>query len=106
MLWPSCAYMTDRLKRDRLAPGIDSSTPVVVLRLAREVFPHGSLGVVRTLGRLGVRTWAFHDDHWAPAVFSRYDAGKLVVRLDALAPIATLAYLRKLSHAHGKPAIL
>jgi D-aspartate ligase len=87
-------------------PLVETSTPVVVLRLVRGLFPHGSLGVVRTLGRLGVPAWGFHDDRWAPAAFSRYDHGKLTVQLDAASPAAAVAYLLALGHRLGTRAIL
>jgi D-aspartate ligase len=85
---------------------VDTSTPVVVLRLVRGSFPHGSLGVVRTLGRLGVATLGFHDDRWAPAAFSRYDRGKLVVQLDSSDAAAAVAYLLELGRGLGTRSIL
>ena len=35
---------------------------------------HGGLGIVRSLGRLGVTVFAVHRDRFAPAKFSRYAA--------------------------------
>jgi D-aspartate ligase len=85
---------------------IDTTTPVVVLRLVRGSFPHGSLAVVRTLGRLGVPVLAFHDDRWAPAAFSRYDQGRLVVRLDTADQAAAITYLLDLGCSLGVRSIL
>ncbi len=87
--------------------GVDTTTPVVVLKLARGLFPHGGLSAVRSLGRLGAAIYGFHDDRWAPAAFSRFDRGKLVVQLDASAPAAALAYLSNLSRDLGvRPVLL
>jgi predicted ATP-grasp superfamily ATP-dependent carboligase len=45
-----------------------------------ETFHHGGLGVVRTLGRLGVDSYGVHDSPRAPAAWSRYAKGKFVYR--------------------------
>jgi D-aspartate ligase len=87
-------------------PGVDTSTPVVVLKVMRGLFPHGGLNVVRTLGRLGVPVWGFHDDRWAPAALSRYDRGRLIVQLNALAPASALAYLAALGRRLRTRSIL
>jgi len=56
--------------------GIDTSTPAVVLKLDPNVFHHGGLGVIRSLGRLGVAVHAIHEDPLAPAASSRYLRGR------------------------------
>jgi len=85
---------------------VDTSSPVVVLRLVRGLFPHGSLGVVRTLGRLGIPALGFHDDRWAPAALSRYDRGKLLVLLDPSAQVKSLQYLSRLGRELGCRSML
>lgn len=54
----------------------DTSTPAVVLKLDPNVFHHGGLGVIRSLGRLGVPVHVVHEDLLAPAAVSRYVAGR------------------------------
>jgi D-aspartate ligase len=49
---------------------VDTSTPAVVLKLDSNVFHHGGLGVIRTLGRWGVPVRAVHEDVLAPAAAS------------------------------------
>jgi D-aspartate ligase len=51
-----------------------------VLKLVPETFHHGGLGVVRTLGRLGIDSYGVHDSTRAPAAWSRYAKGKFVYR--------------------------
>src|SRR2546423_13643 len=46
----------------------DTTTPVVVLGC----FRHGGLGIVHSLGRLGVPVYGIHTDRWTPAFFSKY----------------------------------
>src|SRR4029077_5020779 len=55
----------------------DVSTPVVVLR-GVESASHGALGVLRSLGRLGVPVYAVACHPRTAAFFSRYCAGKHV----------------------------
>jgi predicted ATP-grasp superfamily ATP-dependent carboligase len=49
-----------------------------MLKLVPELYHHGGLAVVRTLGRMGVPVYAVHDSRTAPAAFSRYGAGRFV----------------------------
>ncbi len=55
----------------------DTSTPAVVLKFDQNVMHHGSLGVIRSLGRLGVPVYGVHEGPWAPAASSRYLPGPL-----------------------------
>lgn len=56
----------------------DTRVPALVLKL----YGQGSLGAVRTLGRLGVEVHGVHDDPGAPAAGSRYCRGLLRWNLD------------------------
>ena len=56
---------------------IDTSTPAVVLKFDPNVMHHGGLGVIRSLGRMGVPVYGVHEGPWAPAANSRYLAGRL-----------------------------
>jgi D-aspartate ligase len=51
---------------------LDTSTPALVLGC----FRHGPLAILRSLGRLGVKVYALHDDPRTPSFFSRYCSGK------------------------------
>ena len=44
----------------------DWSTPAVVLKFDQNALHHGSLGVIRSLGRLGVPVYGVHEGAWAP----------------------------------------
>jgi len=54
----------------------DVSTPAVVLKFDPNMLHHGGLGVIRSLGRLGVPVYGVHEGRWAPAAGSRYLAGR------------------------------
>src|ERR1035441_6827420 len=55
---------------------VDLSTPAVVLKFDPNVMHHGGLGVIRSLGRLGVPVYGVHEGPWAPAANSRYLQGR------------------------------
>jgi predicted ATP-grasp superfamily ATP-dependent carboligase len=55
---------------------VDLSTPAVVLKFDPNVMHHGGLGVIRSLGRLGVPVYGVHEGPWAPAANSRYLRGR------------------------------
>src|SRR5450755_5096721 len=57
-------------------PDLDTSTPAVVLKLDPNVMHHGGLGVIRSLGRLGVPVYGVHEGPLAPAANSVYLRGR------------------------------
>ena len=81
------------------------SLPVLILQRAGGTFQHGVLGIVRSLGRLGVRVHIVHQDRRNPAAVSRYcRGGVLPCALDAPDEIV-LERLLEFGRRQG-PAIL
>jgi D-aspartate ligase len=76
-----------RNERARRVPpalaGIETGTPAVVLKLDPNVLHHGGLGVIRSLGRLGVPVYGVHESAHAPAAGSRYLRGRYIWSPDA-----------------------
>jgi D-aspartate ligase len=62
---------------------VDSSTPILILGLARGAFHHGALGIARSAGRLGIPVHRIALERLAPAAFSRYSRGWSVLGRDA-----------------------
>jgi len=54
------------------------SLPVLILQRAGGTLQHGVLGIVRSLGRLGVRVHLVHHDRRTPAAASRFCRGGVV----------------------------
>jgi D-aspartate ligase len=54
------------------ARGIDTTTPVVILKMTTNLVQHGVLGVVRSAGRWGIPVHWVHNEDAAPAAYSRY----------------------------------
>jgi predicted ATP-grasp superfamily ATP-dependent carboligase len=81
------------------------SLPVLIFQRAGGAFQHGVLGIVRSLGRLGVRVHLVHQDERTAAAVSRYCRGG-VVHCPADAPDdVALERLVEFGRRHG-PAIL
>lgn len=85
---------------------VDADTPAVVLKFDPNVMHHGGLGVIRSLGRAGVRVYAVHEDELAPAASSRYLRGRVLWRPDAADVDRVLAGLSRLAQIIGRPAVL
>lgn len=64
----------------REAPSYDTTVPALTLKVGEYVLHHGGLGIVRTLGRVGVSVYGVHEDRFAPAGLSRYTTGRFVWR--------------------------
>lgn len=86
--------------------GIDTSTPAVVLKLDPNVLHHGGLGVIRSLGRLGVPVYGVHEGPWAPAASSRYLRGRCFWQPDPDDAGRIQAGLLRLAQRIGRPAVL
>jgi predicted ATP-grasp superfamily ATP-dependent carboligase len=65
------------MDRSRLPP-FDVETPVLVLKIGAYDLHHGSLGIVRSLGRVGVPVYAILDGRLAPMALSRHLRGGFV----------------------------
>ena len=66
-----------------------SANPVVILRSGH----HGGLGIVRSLGRLGVPVYCVDTDRWEPAFSSRYCRGRFVLNIESDPPEESIARL-------------
>jgi predicted ATP-grasp superfamily ATP-dependent carboligase len=87
-------------------PDCDTSTPAVVLKLDPNVMHHGGLGVIRSLGRLGVPVYGVHEGPWAPAANSVYLHGRCFWKPNPGETDQVLAGLSELAGRIGRPAVL
>jgi D-aspartate ligase len=81
---------------------VQNSTPVVVLKLSH----HLGLGLVRSLGRLGITMYGIDQDRWAPGMNSRYCHETFIWDVDKASPEATAQYLLKIGKKIGKRSLL
>ncbi len=80
----------------------DSPTPVVVLVCHH----HVGIGIMRSLGRLGVPVYGIEGDRCSPALCSRYCRGKFLWDLHTATSDEALAYLTRVSQQLGRRALL
>jgi D-aspartate ligase len=88
------------------AAAADTSTPAVVLKLDPNVMHHGGLGVIRSLGRLGVPVYAVQESPLAPAASSRYLTGRYFWTPGPDDADRITAGLTALARRIGRPAVL
>jgi D-aspartate ligase len=86
--------------------GVDTGTPAVVLKFDPNVMHHGGLGVIRSLGRLGVPVYGVHEGRWAPAASSRYLSGRWYWRPSPEDAERVRAGLLQLARRIAQPAVL
>jgi D-aspartate ligase len=85
---------------------VTGSTPAVVLKFDPNVMHHGGLGIIRSLGRLGVPVYGVHEGPWAPAANSRYLRGRFFWQPDPEDVERVQAGLLRLGERIGEPAVL
>jgi D-aspartate ligase len=78
----------------------------VVLKFDPNVMHHGGLGVIRSLGRLGVPVYGVHEGRWAPAASSRYLSGRWYWRPSPEDAERVRAGLLQLARRIAQPAVL
>ena len=77
-------------------------TPVVVLQSEH----HGGLGIVRSLGRLGIPIYCVDAARWQPAFSSRYCRGSFVGNIDRGTPAESVSSLLEVGRKLGARPIL
>jgi predicted ATP-grasp superfamily ATP-dependent carboligase len=80
----------------------DISIPVVILR----AHGHGALGILRSLGRLGVAAYVVDPDPMAPAFISRYCQRKFVYDIENGSAQRSVQYLLDVARKLGQRSIL
>lgn len=60
------------------APCFDTTVPLLVFKTGSNAIHHGTLGVIRSLGRAGVPVYAVVEDGFTPACASRWLTGHFV----------------------------
>lgn len=80
----------------------DTSTPVLVLNVAS----HGSLGILRSLGRLGVPIHVVDAEPHRPAMFSKYCRRAFAWNFDSASADHSINFLLSVSNQIGRRSIL
>jgi predicted ATP-grasp superfamily ATP-dependent carboligase len=80
--------------------------PALVLNVGRLVLHHGGVGIIRSLGRMGVPVYATVEHRWTPAAVSRYLAGAFVWDTRGLEATRFLAGMRLIGKQINRRAVL
>lgn len=83
-----------------------SPSPVLVLKTGHYVSHHGGLGIIRSLGMLGVPVFSVVEDHLAPTAFSKYLTGTFVWDTRDLPRSRLLEELEKIGRLLKLPTVL
>jgi predicted ATP-grasp superfamily ATP-dependent carboligase len=81
---------------------MNHATPVVILRSGH----HGGLGIVRSLGRLGVPVYSVDADWWEPALTSRYCRGRFLLDTENLPAEESIPRILEIGRKIGGRPIL
>src|SRR6185437_410952 len=92
---------TDRTSKHTIG-NIDNSTPAVVLKSVA----HGGLGIVRSLGRLGIPAYTIEASPWTPAIYSRYNRGVVKLDVETASAEQSLERLHELAERLGTKSVL
>jgi predicted ATP-grasp superfamily ATP-dependent carboligase len=84
----------------------DTSTPVLIFNRAGQTLHHGTLGIIRTLGRLGLSVYSVVENSFTPAALSRYLAEAFVWKTAGLGAEDLRASLAEIGRRLSRPAIL
>lgn len=88
-------------------PQLDRSVPALVLKVGQYPVHSGGLGVIRTLGRLGVPVYAITEPGLTPAVASRYCTAAFVWRATGQEePVELVAKLCEVGELIGRQAVV
>lgn len=98
------------MEAEREAPSpatVDTSVPALIVKIGHYPLHHGGVGAIRSLGRLGVPTYAVTEDRFVPAAFSRYLRGRFDWPTTGTeAPEHLVAGLLNIGRRIGRPTIL
>jgi predicted ATP-grasp superfamily ATP-dependent carboligase len=89
-----------------MATALDTRVPVLVFTMSSYDLQHGTLGVVRSLGRMGVRVYPVVGGRFTPVALSRYSAGSLVWKPYRECDEQVVHGLGTLGKRLGRPTIL
>lgn len=80
--------------------------PVLILKTGYYALHHGGLGIIRSLGTLGVPVSTVIEDHFAPAAASKYLKGTFVWDTSNLSRSQMLAGLQRIGRQLNLPTVL
>ena len=110
-------YQSSPLTRSTEKPFLDATPsignsnsrkalPALILKIGHYPLHHGGLGIIRSLGKLGVPVYTVIEDRFAPAAASRYLTGAFVWNARDLVPSQILAGLANIGRRLNRRTLL
>ena len=87
-------------------PVFDTTVPALVLKMDSYALHHGGLGVVRSLGRLGIPVYGVYRERLMPAAVSSYLSGRFIWRGEVEDEGRFLDGMAMIGERLGRPAVL
>ena len=87
-------------------PASDAVAPVLVLKVGRYLLHHGAVGIIRSLGRMGVPVYGVVEDRFTPAAVSRYLTGALIWETRSLDASRLLAGMAIIGERLNRPTVI
>ena len=87
-------------------PIFDTTVPALVLKTDSYALHHGGLGVVRSLGRLGIPVYGVYRERLMPAAVSSYLSGRFIWRGEVDDEGRFLDGMAMIGERLGRPAVL
>jgi D-aspartate ligase len=87
-------------------PVFDTTVPALVLKVDSYALHHGGLGVVRSLGRMGIPVYGVYRERLMPAAVSSYLSGRFIWRDGAGDEDRFLDGMAMIGDHLGRPAVL
>src|SRR5437764_15234910 len=84
----------------------ESAVPVLILKIGRYVVHHGTVGIIRTLGRMGVPVFSIVEDGFTPAAVCKYVAGAVIWETNGLDAKKLLDGMAVMVNGLNRPTIL
>jgi len=100
------SLLQSHLSRPSRHPDLDTSIPALVVKMNHNGIQHSTLGITRSLGRLGVPVYAAIEDCFVPAAMSRFLAGTFVLEKRPCSSGMMLDRLRKFHEQLNRAAVL
>jgi D-aspartate ligase len=103
VLMPVVNLARSQRRRSQLA---DRGVPALIVKIGHYPLHSGGLGVLRTLGRLGVPVYVISEDAFTPAALSRYCTGRFIWRTTSRDnPEVLVAGLRDIGRRIGRRSV-
>jgi D-aspartate ligase len=87
-------------------PAFDTTVPALVLKVDSYALHHGGLGVVRSLGRLGIPVYGVYRERLTPAAVSSYLSGRFIWQGEPEDQDCFLDGMAMIGEGLGRPVVL